>query len=74
MSAAHADADWEEVGNIAHKLIPLFAMLGANSLVQHLRLLEKKDPDQSVSNKDQLVIEVIAQAQNLISEAGRMVT
>ena len=45
LMAARAATDRVEAGRIAHKLIPLFAMLGANSLVQHLRLLEKQDPE-----------------------------
>ena len=44
-------------------------MLGANTLVQHLRLLEKQDPDLSSSTWLQLLDEVLAQAQLLVEEA-----
>lgn len=69
LMAARAAADWVEAGRIAHKLIPLFAMLGANSLVQHLRLLEKQDPELPSTAWSQLLDEVVAQAQSLVEEA-----
>ena len=69
LTEARAVADRVEAGRIAHKLIPLFAMLGANTLVQHLRLLEKQDPDLSSSTWLQLLDEVLAQAQLLVEEA-----
>ena len=69
LMAARAAADRVEAGRIAHKLIPLFAMLGANSLVQHLRLLEKQDPELPSTTWLQLLDEVVAQAQSLVEEA-----
>ena len=69
LTAARAEADRTEAGRIAHKLIPLFAMLGANTLVQHLRLLEKRDPDLPSSTWLQLLDEVLTQAQSLVEEA-----
>ena len=69
LMAARAATDRVEAGRIAHKLIPLFAMLGANSLVQHLRLLEKQDPELPSNNWSQLLDEVVAQAQSLVEEA-----
>ena len=69
LMAAHAATDRVEAGRIAHKLIPLFAMLGANSLVQHLRLLEKQDPELPSTTWSQLLDEVVAQAQSLVEEA-----
>ena len=69
LMAARAAADRVEAGRIAHKLIPLFAMLGANSLVQHLRLLEKQDPELPSNTWSQLLDEVVAQAQSLVEEA-----
>ena len=44
-------------------------MLGANTLVQHLRLLEKRDPDLPSSTWLQLLDEVLTQAQSLVEEA-----
>ena len=69
LMAARAATDRVEAGRIAHKLIPLFAMLGANSLVQHLRLLEKQDPEHPSTTWSQLLDEVVAQAQSLVEEA-----
>ena len=69
LMVAHAATDRVEAGRIAHKLIPLFAMLGANSLVQHLRLLEKQDPELPSTTWSQLLDEVVAQAQSLVEEA-----
>ena len=69
LMAARAATDRVEAGRIAHKLIPLFAMLGANSLVQHLRLLEKQDPELPSNTWSQLLDEVVAQAQSLVEEA-----
>lgn len=69
LTVARAEADRTEAGRIAHKLIPLFAMLGANTLVQHLRLLEKRDPDLPSSTWLQLLDEVLTQAQSLVEEA-----
>ena len=69
LMVARAATDRVEAGRIAHKLIPLFAMLGANSLVQHLRLLEKQDPELPSTTWLQLLDEVVAQAQSLVEEA-----
>ena len=69
LMAARAATDRVEAGRIAHKLIPLFAMLGANSLVQHLRLLEKQDPELPSNTWSQLLDEVVAQAKSLVEEA-----
>ena len=69
LMVARAATDRVEAGRIAHKLIPLFAMLGANSLVQHLRLLEKQDPELPFTTWLQLLDEVVAQAQSLVEEA-----
>ena len=69
LMAARAATDRVEAGRIAHKLIPLFAMLGAHSLVQHLRLLEKQDPELPSNTWSQLLDEVVVQAQSLVEEA-----
>ena len=69
LMAARAATDRVEAGRIAHKLIPLFAMLGPNSLVQHLRLLEKQDPELPSNTWSQLLDEVVSQAESLVEEA-----
>ena len=51
-------------------MIPLFSMLGANSLVQHLRLLEKNDAELTDSGWDRLLEEVIAMARAIVEQAS----
>ena len=59
----------EEASRISHKLIPLFTMLGANSLVQHLRILEKNDEELTDSGWYHLLGEVIEQALAIVKDA-----
>lgn len=66
---ARTEEDRTEAGRIAHKLIPLFAMLGANTLVQHLRILEKHDTNLTTEDWQQLLDRVLSQAQSLVKEA-----
>lgn len=61
--------DREDASRISHKLIPLFTMLGANSLVQHLRILEKNDEELTDSGWHHLLDEVIAQALSIVADA-----
>jgi len=61
--------DREEASRISHKLIPLFTMLGANSLVQHLRILEKNDEELTDSGWYHLLGEVIEQAVAIVKDA-----
>jgi len=58
--------DREGVGQVAHKLIPLFTMLGANVLVQQLRILELNGPELTDSGWVRLVTDVIKQASSII--------
>ena len=62
--------DRAEVARVSHKMIPLFSMLGANSLVQHLRLLEKNDAELTDSGWDRLLEEVIAMARAIVEQAS----
>lgn len=61
--------DREDASRISHKLIPLFTMLGANSLVQHLRILEKNDEELTDSGWHHLLDEVITQALSIVEDA-----
>ncbi|WP_455628318.1 ATP-binding response regulator [Parabacteroides chinchillae] len=58
----------EEVARLSHKLIPLFTMLGANTLVQQLRLLEKNDEELSDTGWMHLLSEVIEQAVVIVKQ------
>lgn len=59
----------EDSSRISHKLIPLFSMLGANSLVQHLRILEKNDEELSNQGWCRLLESVIRQATLIVEDA-----
>lgn len=62
--------DRSEVARLSHKLIPLFSMLGANSLVQHLRLLEKNDAELTDEGWKRLLEEVIQMARSIVAQAS----
>lgn len=47
LKASAEEKDRSKSSRIAHKMIPVFSMIGANHLVQQLRLLEKNDADMS---------------------------
>lgn len=66
---ALAEADREYAARLSHKLIPLFTMLGANTLVQQLRILEKNDEELSDSGWKNLLEEVIVQAIGVVEQA-----
>lgn len=69
LKQAFAAGDREAAARVSHKLIPLFTMLGANTLVQHLRILEKKDGGLTDSGWGRLLGEVIAQASAVVEKA-----
>lgn len=66
---ALAEADREYAAQLSHKLIPLFTMLGANTLVQQLRILEKNDEELSDSGWTNLLEEVIVQVIGVVEQA-----
>ncbi len=63
-STARADAS-----RVAHKLIPLFSMLGATALVAQLRMLEKNDESLTDDGWHRLLSDVIRQATQLVAQA-----
>ncbi len=60
--------DREAVSELAHKLVPLFTLLGADILVQQLKLLQRNDVELTDSGWMRLVNDVIDQASSLIEE------
>lgn len=70
LQKASEAGDRPEAARISHKLIPLFSMLGANTLVQHLRILEKNDEELTDGGWNRLLSEVIRQATAIIEQAG----
>ena len=69
LNAALESGDREEASRLSHKLIPLLSMLGANTLVQHLRILEKNDKELTDSDWHRLLSEVIAQTLSIVKDA-----
>lgn len=69
LKQALAEGDREAAARVSHKLIPLFTMLGANTLVQHLRILEKKDGELTDSGWGRLLGEVIAKVSAVVEKA-----
>lgn len=69
LKQALAEGDREAAARVSHKLIPLFTMLGANTLVQHLRILEKKDGGLTDSGWHRLLGEVIAKVSAVVEKA-----
>lgn len=63
---ALTEADRERAAALSHKLIPLFTMLGANTLVQQLRLLEKNEGELSALGWEKLLSEVIVQVADIV--------
>lgn len=61
--------DREEVARIAHKLIPLLTMMGANNLVQKLRILEKNDGELTDETWHKLLSEVVENVSDIVIQA-----
>ncbi len=61
--------DRTEVSRLSHKLIPLLTMLGANHLVQKLRILEKNDAELTESGWETLLGEVIDALTDIVCQA-----
>ena len=66
------NADRDLSMKISHKLIPLFSMLGANTLVQHLYILEKNDEELTDSGWNRLLKEVIGQATAIVKQMEQL--
>ena len=67
-SALQAE-DRTEASRLSHKLIPLLTMLGANNLVQKLRILEKNDEELTDSGWQTLLGEVIENVSDIVAQA-----
>jgi len=60
--------DREEASAICHKLVPLFSMLGASTLVQQLKILDRNDKELTDSGWKSLLTEVINQATSIVQQ------
>ena len=63
------DDDREQSAKISHKMVPLFTMLGATSLVEKLRVIEKNATTLPVEEWKSLLSEVIAEVKKIIEPA-----
>lgn len=63
------DDDREQSAKISHKMVPLFTMLGATSLVEKLRVIEKNATTLPVEEWESLLSEVIAEVKKIIEQA-----
>ncbi|WP_301028191.1 ATP-binding response regulator [Parabacteroides goldsteinii] len=63
------DDDREQSAKISHKMVPLFTMLGATSLVEILRVIEKNATTLPVEEWKSLLSEVIAEVKKIIEQA-----
>ena len=63
------DDDREQSAKISHKMVPLFTMLGATSLVEKLRVIEKNATTLPVEEWKSLLSEVIAEVKKIIEQA-----
>lgn len=63
------DDDREQSAKISHKMVPLFTMLGATSLVEKLRVIEKNATTLPVEEWKSLLSEVIAEVKKIIKQA-----
>ena len=61
--------DREQSAKISHKMVPLFTMLGATSLVEKLRVIEKNATTLPVEEWKSLLSEVIAEVKKIIEQA-----
>lgn len=61
--------DREQSAKISHKMVPLFTMLGATSLVEKLRVIEKNATTLPVEEWKSLLSEVIAEVKKIIKQA-----
>ena len=63
------DDDREQSAKISHNMVPLFTMLGATSLVEKLRVIEKNATTLPVEEWKSLLSEVIAEVKKIIEQA-----
>jgi len=66
LKEALAATDREQAAEIAHKLIPLFTTLGAETLVQQLKILQQNQPELTNSGWTRLMTDAIEQASSIV--------
>ncbi len=69
LKQALAESDRKLSERISHKMIPVSTMLGANTLVQQLRILERDDVEISDAGWRHLLSDVIRQIESMVTDA-----
>lgn len=70
LEAALADNNREQSSKTSHKMIPLFTMLGATSLVEKLRVIEKNARYLPVAEWKSLLTDIISEVKKIIDQAA----
>lgn len=70
LEAALADNNREQSSKTSHKMIPLFTMLGATSLVEKLRVIEKNARYLPEAEWESLLTDIISEVNKIIDQAA----
>lgn len=73
LEASLSDGNREQSAKLSHKMVPLFTMLGATSLVEKLRSIEKNAQFMAEEEWRNLLSEVIAEVKNIIAQATGLI-
>lgn len=73
LEACLSEGNREQSAKLSHKMVPLFTMLGATSLVEKLRSIEKNAQFMAEEEWRSRLSEVIAEVKNIIAQATRLI-
>lgn len=73
LEACMHEDDREQSAKLSHKMVPLFTMLGATTLVEKLRTIEKNAQAMTEEEWRNLLSEVIAEIKNIIVQATSLI-
>ena len=73
LEASLSDGNREQSAKLSHKMVPLFTMLGATSLVEKLRSIEKNAQFMAEEEWRTQLSEVIAEVKNIIAQATSLI-
>lgn len=74
LEASLQNADREQSAKLSHKMIPLFTMLGATSLVDQLRQIEKNAQYMPAEEWENSLTEIIAGIRKVIDQAKAVIS
>lgn len=73
LEASLNEGNREQSARLSHKMVPLFTMLGATSLVEKLRSMEKNAQSMAEEEWRNQLSEVIAEIKNIIAQATSLI-